>query len=275
MYQLRWMRLRDHCLTNYPKVNPSNLSDSDISQIKESKYILVDDKHEVVYCKIPKIACTTWQRMFLAMHGFKDALNMPQDDVHHRQDSYNFFKSMELRKQSYDNIRRKLQTYKTFVIVRDPLERILSAYRDKLLMGREFYAFYSKRILRAYREGYKAEDDVDLEFHEFIRFLLDQERFQIGYVDEHWDSFFNECLPCSINYDVIGKYETMETDSNFVLQYLGWNKQLKWPPREKHYNGTRSALLIDQAYNGVSKRLLSGIKQHYRDDILAFGYANG
>ncbi|XP_064621030.1 carbohydrate sulfotransferase 12-like [Lineus longissimus] len=271
VYQTRWLRLKEHCLKNHPNVNPTNLTDFDISKIKESKYILADDKHKVVYCKVPKVACTTWMRLFLAMHGIKDALNMSQDDVHHRYDTYWFFKNMDLRKQSNLDIRRKLQTYKTFVIVRDPMVRILSAYRDKLMLGREFYELYSKRILHAYRESYNWEN-VEIEFHEFVRFLLDQERFQIGYVDEHWDSFFNECLPCHVNYDVIGKYESLEMDSEFILKNLGWDKQVKWPPRSKHYSGNSSSSLKEQAFKGVSKILFSGIQKHYGEDIIAFGY---
>lgn len=49
----------------------------------------------------------------------------------------------------------------TFLIVRHPLERLLSAYRDKFeRANRHFYEAYGKEIVRRYRPRAKGQRDL-------------------------------------------------------------------------------------------------------------------
>lgn len=34
-------------------------------------YIIVDDKHKIMYCTIPKVGTTTWKKVFAKLRGLK------------------------------------------------------------------------------------------------------------------------------------------------------------------------------------------------------------
>ena len=111
---------------------------------------------------------------------------------------------------------------KTFIFVRHPFERILSAFRDKLedpsVKGRQFneyyYNKYGRRVVMYYRkEKITGPSYKYPRFSEFVDFLLDRE---IRYDDEHWAPFFKECTPCHIHYNFIGHFETLYWDIHLL-----------------------------------------------------------
>ena len=95
------------------------------------KFIHVDDKYKFIFCTIPKLACTNWKRVFLAIsdtYPDKDYVmnDMPGNQVHSTHEKY----CKTLSDYSTTEIQERLKTYKKIIFVRDPFERILSAYRD-------------------------------------------------------------------------------------------------------------------------------------------------
>ena len=87
----------------------------------------VDEKHQYVYCSLPKVACSSWTRTLLKLNG-KEVGNLRS--IHNRQMTDRFVK----RAVHYSPARRQvlLNNYYKFVFVREPLERLVSAYRDKI-----------------------------------------------------------------------------------------------------------------------------------------------
>uniref|UniRef100_A0A2K6TK04 Carbohydrate sulfotransferase n=1 Tax=Saimiri boliviensis boliviensis TaxID=39432 RepID=A0A2K6TK04_SAIBB len=97
-------------------------------QPEDLRHVLVDDTHGLLYCYVPKVACTNWKRVLLALSGKArgDPRAIPAHEAHApgRLPSLADFSPAE--------INRRLRAYLTFLFVREPFERLASAYRNKL-----------------------------------------------------------------------------------------------------------------------------------------------
>jgi Sulfotransferase family len=76
------------------------------------------------------------------------------------------------------DIQNRLQTYFKFMFVRDPLDRLLSAYYDKFVRinGTYFTERYGRRIITKYRRNATEESLAfghDVRLDEFVKYLID------------------------------------------------------------------------------------------------------
>ena len=135
-----------------------------------------------------------------------------------------FNKGGNLRFSSISPERQKqiLKTYFKFTFVREPFERILSAYKDKFVhlrpvfVDRKIREFHGTQILKNFRPGASKralKKLNDITFREFIEYLVTKgSNKSTPVMDWHWDNFVNICGMCAINYDFIGHYETFDQD---------------------------------------------------------------
>jgi len=166
--------------------------------------------------------------------------------------------------------RRRLSTYFKFVFVRHPLDRLLSAFRDKFRLVPAYMLSYGRRIVRRYRANATAESlerghDVTLE--EFVRFTVDAGLRSRK--DVHWTSQYELCQPCAISYDFIGRYETLWTDGDYVLKRLGINSDVSFPRWTKKRTSDQP---YDSAFNSVTPEYMKRLRQLYSRDYAFFGY---
>ena len=134
--------------------------------------ILVDDYHKILYCAIPKVACTNWKKVFVQFSPHVS--NSRVWKVHNSR----FMQSMGLRYLNTYNkseIYHRVKSYFKFMFVRNPLERLLSAYKDKFTVynkyTKHFRHKYAKKIIKRYRKDGALKDK--LRFSEFVKYLID------------------------------------------------------------------------------------------------------
>ena len=84
------------------------------------RHVLVSDQSKVLYCYVPKVACSNWKRILLILSG----INVTNVDVH----TTNIPSLLNF---SPEGVRRRLRDYTKLIIVRNPHERLLSAFNDK------------------------------------------------------------------------------------------------------------------------------------------------
>ena len=114
--------------------------------------MFVDDRRQYIYCPISKVSCTAWRRIARNLtEMMPDNRSLPKRLVHRRFSAVN-----ELRQLiSYDavEIQYKLKNYFKFVFVRDPFERLVSAYLDKFTLNRskEYQRSVGAYIVKAAR----------------------------------------------------------------------------------------------------------------------------
>jgi len=114
--------------------------------------MIVNREKRVVMCLVFKAGSTSWLRTLLRLTGNNKAAALADDNRHAVHDkSYAFLGHFQVM-----NTSRRLQFlaghYYKVLFVRDPLERLISAYRDSMFRHRA-YVGLRKMIKRMFRPG--------------------------------------------------------------------------------------------------------------------------
>ncbi|CAH1782044.1 unnamed protein product [Owenia fusiformis] len=247
--------------------------------IKSLKFpnIIVNDKLKILYCKVPKVACSNWLRL-LYIADAKLSNITPSDKIietiHIIEEGLRtkYFPTLDMY--SNQDKQYRIRNYLKFTFVRDPFERIFSAYLNKFVktpdmhfrkdFGVEMYRLINEDVPP---DDFKTGDNIT--FRQFIKTLVHP---RIGRpFNEHWQQYAELCHPCSIKYDIIGKYETMDTDVLYTLNKMGLDGNMSsfLGQRYKHSNTKE---LLPKAYKTVPKDDLNKLKALYGADFRLFGY---
>jgi len=236
------------------------------------KQLTYDDTGKIIYCSVAKVASTNWKRIIHTLRGrFKDPLERNGKKIHILLPSFS--------KLSHDEILKRQQSYVSFMFTRHPLERVVSAYRNKLVApGNDtlIQRKYGSIILRRYRKGLTAEQYAAgriVTFQEFIRFIVQEYKEErASRLNPHWKPATLLCNPCVMNYTFLGKMDTMLEDSAYLMQHInresGMNLRL---PTKRRYDA-KSGSLVHHFYANISREMLKDLYSVYKKDFEAFGY---
>ena len=250
-----------------------------ISKIAPQMFMnyLVDDKHKLVYCVVPKVGCTNWKRVMLVLTGkmnSSDPAKLP-DTLVHGQYQREYLKPLSMYPP--DQIIYRLKNYFKFAFTREPLERVLSAWRNKFLKQEKynlyFFRTFGRKIIARYRKKPRFSSLMkgnDVTFKEFVEYLAETNTSQQLPMNIHWAPVDLVCMPCMIHYDVIGKFETLEADAEFTLQKAGVGDLVEYPSLKKHRY--RTADLMGDAYRKLPQQLVERLLSVYAHDYETFGY---
>ncbi|KAM3857802.1 carbohydrate sulfotransferase 12-like [Diretmus argenteus] len=241
----------------------------------ELKHLIVDDKHGIIYCYIPKVACTNWKRvMFVLQQGepYQDPVSVDPDMVHLP------LKFPLLNSFPWPEMKVRLKHYTKFLFVRDPFVRLISAYRNKFLQNNEyFYKRFARDMLRLYGDCPNPPESGDEafakglrpSFSSFIRYLLDPQTERKAPFEPHWRQMYRLCYPCLIKYDFVGHLETLQQDTDHLLRILRLEDDIKFPP--SYENVTSSGWMWDW-FGTVPLEARRRLYKLYEMDFKLFGY---
>lgn len=166
-----------------PSIECPPLSRS-LNRSPTSQAMIVDDL-KLIYLPIAKNACSSLKRMVAAMGGV-DLL--PGEDIHIKLDKNST--GLQFADRSEDEIRHALSSpdWMRFVVIRDPLDRLVSAYIEKFVLNRN-HPRIEETVGPTYRAVFK-KDDLDAEdfargitFREFVEVILAETPKAL---DFHW-----------------------------------------------------------------------------------------
>nr|XP_053643002.1 carbohydrate sulfotransferase 11-like [Cherax quadricarinatus] len=226
-----------------------------------------DDTSKAIYCFIPKVACTSWKRVWMKLTGIvpldKDLSTIERRFIH---------TGLPLLKSNMES-ELKLKTYKKFIFVRHPFDRVLSAFKDKLesfdkSSTYDFHKEIGMKIQQKYRE--KTNGGHNVTFTEFIRYITESGPLSYEQRNEHWLSMHEICNPCAVQYDFIGKFETLKEDADYVLDWLGAkNIVASFPMSDRPFYTRR----YDPKYfNSLDHKTKMKFFAKYLADFVAFDY---
>lgn len=212
---------------------------------------IVMHEYKAIYFYIPKVACSSIK---LAV---ADLIGVPSPDpankfAYPHKRNYPFVKRDDLE---------KYNDYFKFVFVRNPWDRVLSCYRNKIVGVRE--GKFGLQVLPAFLKQDSRKFSLDMSFDEFVQVLME---VSDSTADPHYRSQYSfiEDKYGKDLVDFVGRFEHLNEDLEIISTKLKI-PQIILPhtmksPREKAYR---------DYYNAKTREL---IEAKYEKDIRKFGY---
>ncbi|KAL9965113.1 hypothetical protein ACROYT_G028866 [Oculina patagonica] len=224
-------------------------------------HIAVIPSLKILYCVTPKAASRQLRAMLYRFNKERGELR--------------------LRKFPPDQQNQMLLEYFKFTFVREPFERILSAYKDKFVYPRKFdrpmLELHGREILKNFRPDASQsalEQLNDITFREFIEYLVTKgSNRSTPVMDWHWDNYVNICGMCAINYDFIGHYETFDQDlSDFkVAARLSPEQAKVFNAHASNKSDTASSII--SYYSQIPSEWINILGEMFRANFEMFGYS--
>ncbi len=244
------------------------------ARLKAYSGLLCDDRHGVLYLGFAKAGSSSWLKTLMEAQG-KPA----RGGLHnvHKQQRYNL-KRLSLKFFSKEEILYRIQNYFTFIVVRNPFDRLISAWRNKFVQRNGMFHGLGKRLAKKYprKEYYNATGkwtSLPNDVATFPQFVMHLRLSHHG--NAHW-THYHSGNRCSVDWDAILKLETADVDTYPVLNRLQKGHNITKIPemnsnqaddqrhlRVKHLPEFKGVLPVDYEY-------LYGV---YQRDFDLFGYS--
>ena len=158
-----------------------------------------------------------------------------------------------------------MKTYLKFPFAGEPLNRLLSAFKDKFIGNRTSLRRSARdKIVKSYRpRDYISNGENVVTFLEFIKYYS---HYRMR--DNHRRQYEKTCHPCLVNYDFIGKLELLAEDGLSLLKMAGIRDRVAFPPIHQHTRGDE----VLKYYSKVPPDDTKQIGELYFSNFAMFGY---
>lgn len=213
--------LHNYCISK-PHLN--TIHKDPRSPIPLHHHFLVDEKHKLVLASLPKVGSSFWNQLFVVV---AEGGQKPRDVYYAHDQDYLFQHGIRLLS-NYTEKEQSLilDTYFKVLVVRHPVDRLISAYFNKFINGPMEHE--TARSVAYINSHYKSPDHridlhnltvpirLNISLGEFVRLVSDPE----SPYNQHWDSYQNLASPCGIHYDYIIKLESHTLDAPKVIDII-------------------------------------------------------
>lgn len=193
----------------------------------EYQHLLYDDNKKIIFCYVPKVGCSKWKYTFLLLNGIISFTEKRLPESILKQ-------TKKLSDLPIIERRRRLVEYYKYTFIRNPMERIVSAYLNKIakplnvsLVGIKFEEGYKAKILKLlkreeYDKWYKSgrKGKMYPTFSEFVQFLNME---NLKRLNEHFKPIIYLCHPCAINYNFYGNFKLLPGDADTLVKQFNLN----------------------------------------------------
>nr|XP_053647240.1 carbohydrate sulfotransferase 14-like [Cherax quadricarinatus] len=205
---------------------------SETNSIRSQEF-LINKMFNLVWCPVYKAASSTWLWNFNLLAGYTQQHLL--HDIH---------RPLPLARNRYPRpsegellrVLRMRPAVVSFMIARHPLHRLVSAYRNKIVLNRKDYSKIIKVMKAGHPELGPSGWGAWLElvpghvgvptFRQFVQYILEQHEAH-HVLNEHWIPASQFCTPCLVNYTVLAKVETLDEDTNYIIFASGEVEQVE------------------------------------------------
>ena len=217
----------------------------------------VSSQHEYVAFMAAKVACSTIK---LALHQFET----PDVAVENGWDIHFDHAVPSLADHAPEAVVEMLSSpeWFRFCIVRNPYDRLASAWKDKLLSDKDpGYAWLRDEIRKAFGVG----ADAPIPFRVSVDCLVANEAMA---TDPHWAPMTATMRPDIVEFDAVGRFENFEEDFADILRRIGAPSAVV--SMAAVVTNTTPSIPLKVLYDdAVAQR----VYEHYGADFETLGYA--
>lgn len=229
-----------------------------------SSHYLVEERHNILYCPIPKVGSTFWKKALTSVGSMKSERSMFEikwQEMH-------LTKLSKLSKKEKEN----LKSGTSFLFIRDPYARLFSGYENKIYhCNKLFWGSTGHSVVQYTRKSLDKRDKhygYNVSFPEFVSYILhlsDENK----HINQHFAPMHKSCDPCAHKFHFIGKLETFKDDVDYLFDK--WRHEFN--DFHINYNDFERETALRTAYGHVrflygTKSILSEIKFPFRKLML-------
>ena len=190
---------------------------------------LINQDHHFIYCPIPKVACSSFKKFMVSLSDLENKetiLSLPQSLFHSYISHTLTLSSNQSCKDAIGML--KGSQYFKFAFVRNPWERLTSAYLNKFvspIRHKQSNLPLAKEVI----ENIYRLNDLTVNYEESITFKQFVEYISVTDdqdLDGHWQPQY--LFLGDTQFDFIGRFENLEKDFAYLQQKLGLSSSLPW-----------------------------------------------
>ncbi|GAB0087834.1 Carbohydrate sulfotransferase [Sergentomyia squamirostris] len=229
-----------------------------------SREFFIEKKYRIVWCNVFKAASTSWLYNFNIMAGYN--LQFIEES---KKNPLGLARTKYPRP-SVKELRSSLNDSVSFIVVRHPFERLLSAYWDKIQnpVRASMYEKLGNTILEKIRKEENLESPRPT-FSEFVSYLLNE--FHANHkLDNHWKPIMELCTPCQVRFDIIAKFETLDVDQIYIIEKANISNIVTPQWRNP---GKKKEKAVEDFYKELSNQQIRELYEIYEYDFEIFDYS--
>jgi hypothetical protein len=146
---------------------------------------MLSERYRILYSPIAKCACTSLKTMMVQLEAAKKSQEIVRLGVHQVTDAFDT--GMLLKNLPLARAKEILESddYYKFAVIRDPINRAISAYIEKFVIQRTtvMNQLHTKHVVRSVQSGVDPDMERGITFRQFVEFLVAQEPDTL---DPHW-----------------------------------------------------------------------------------------
>lgn len=234
----------------------------------------VVEKYHVSNCVVYKAGSSAWNGLLAHVLGRNDLIRTGE-----------VYKMADVLRPSKSSLAEVAASpdYIRFVVAREPLSRLLSAYRDRILdiSHPSWQAHHYAPLILQHARGIEYSN-ADLfypngsvrtmpTFLEFARYVADSASLSL---DPHWKPVSLQCGLCLVNYTVVVHMESFLTDIRYILRESGMERDVDASLLvvNAHKGKGKTEDLLISNYATLPPEVLKKLLRLYSKDFRFFGY---
>ncbi|XP_035668789.1 carbohydrate sulfotransferase 10-like [Branchiostoma floridae] len=233
---------------------------------------VVNEKYKLLYCQVFKTGSTT---TLTILHNLEHNEQRSTHDMRAKLEDLPF---KRLTDYTDEEVRLRLETYSKLLIVRNPLERLASAWQDKFIFApSEYWREKYQSMLDTLAQNpsdkhatHKATDNKQYPQVPFNAFIKAVATNRTEWEDPHWQLISDLCAPCLIKYDFIVHTDTIAQDFPLFFEKAAIVGRDDLLPENRQQKADK---MFWELYKQIPMEDLRRVEQKFNADYEMFGFS--